>query len=100
MYILYKCSMFSGCSGTYQGIEGKLVSDEGRELRNFGDATLQDCKDACDNEDECKSITFSKGGTCYLKDKMITDESYQQMITASSGYTTYYCSKGIIFENC
>ena len=93
-------SFSSGCSGTYLGIEGILVSDEGRELRNFAGATLQDCKDACDNEDECKSITFSKGGTCYLKDKMITDESYQQMITASSGYTTYYCSKGIIFENC
>ena len=91
-----------GCAGTYLGSTGKLVSDEGREIKYLAVETLQDCKDACDNTGGCRSLTYYGpiahfGSNCFLKDKLITDETYQQTIRTGQSYSTYYCSEGNMF---
>ena len=73
-----------GCS--WHNLENVALS-EGNTLQDSSGLTLQQCKDLCDQNLQCKSLAFRSSGACHIKDKQINPSDSQKVI---SGYKTYY----------
>ena len=74
-------------------IERPLAADDGETIDgNWGGATgksLDECKLWCAETDGCNSITWRKGGDCWLKNKCLTP-SEPSKTSPSGGFMSYY----------
>jgi len=60
-------------SNAYSELKG--TDTVGNDLTSFGGANVDSCKSACNNTDDCYGFVFvSNTGTCYTKDKNISDK--------------------------
>ena len=64
-----------------------VALNEGNTLQDSYGKTLQQCKDLCDQNAQCKSLAFNSNGACHIKDKEMGPTDSQKVI---SGYQTYF----------
>ena len=81
-------SSFLECSWEKLGGDGHVAEIEGNTVDSHSDKTLDECKDLCDLNLECKSFSFTqKGGLCKLKDRILNRDD---RIKHVPGTCTYY----------
>ena len=65
-----------------------VAKSEGNSVGDYSGKKLEQCKDLCTLNPECKSFSFrTDGGQCGLKDKFIDRTTVTKYIR---GYDTYY----------
>ena len=76
------------CSWERLNGNGKVAKNEGNTVASHSSKTLDECKDLCDLNIQCKSFSFTqKGGMCKLKDRILSRGSGTKHVP---GTCTYY----------
>ena len=75
------------CAWKKLGGEGKVAKNGGKNIQDYHDLTLDECKDVCTLNSACKSFSFKvKGGTCILKDRILNQNSKTKHVPGTSTY--------------
>lgn len=65
-----------------------VAQSEGDSVSTLKDASLEDCKSACDGEEDCKSFTFCGGwAQCFMKKQVLTG---QESTNSNEDCRSYY----------
>jgi len=82
------CDKVKDCSWERLDGNGKVAKNEGNTVASHSSKTLDECKDLCDLNIQCKSFSFTqKGGMCKLKDRILSRGSGTKHVP---GTCTYY----------
>ena len=82
--------LYLGCKWEKLGRDGIVAETEGETVGggNYSGQTLDQCKDLCNLNSECKSFSFRvEDGKCTLKDMILTRNSKTKKVP---GTCTYY----------
>jgi len=81
------CNKVAECEWKKLGGEGKVAKNGGKNIQDYHDLTLDECKDVCTLNSACKSFSFKvKGGTCILKDRILNQNSKTKHVPGTSTY--------------
>ena len=79
-------SISFGAHTKWQVLDNVAISEGNSVGDHAYGKTLEECKELCDKNRNCKSLAFSPWGACHLKDKCIVPSEPQK----NNGYKTHY----------
>ena len=81
---------------------GEVVEEEGNTVFTKVVASVQNCEDLCDKNDDCHSFRYCKDNSddskneCFLKDKVLTGNEPSIFVEHCASYYT----AGSAFDEC